>query len=113
MVLVDRAGNVGLQPTMSLGPLMPDGVNLAYGRWASWPPSPAMCGTLSDRPLGDAGIVAPPPIDVVGATVATFLIGELGLIDVPAVIVVITAVGLEPLGSSLGSTIAGWRASAG
>ena len=113
VVLVVVLGNVGLQQTMSLGPLRPDGRSWPTGRWAWWRPSRATSGRPAPPSASAApGIVALLAIDLVAATVATFLIGELGLVDLPAVLVVITGVGLQPLGFLVGSTVAGWRASA-
>ena len=58
------------------------------------------------------GIVALLVIDLLAAIAATVAVGELGLVNVPAVIVVITAVGLQPLGYLVGSAVAGSRAAA-
>ena len=79
-------GNVGLQQTMSLGPLMPDGAIVAYGAMGLVATVAGYLGAPGATVRSAApGIVALLVIDLVGATVATFLIGELGLVDLPAV----------------------------
>jgi hypothetical protein len=114
LVLIAVLGNVGLQQTMSLGPLRPDGVIVAYGAMGLVATVAGYLGAPGATIRAAApGVVALLAMDLVGAVVATFLIGELGLADLPAVMTVITGVGLQPLGFLVGSTIAGWRASAG
>ena len=112
-VLLLVLGNVGLQQTISLGPLRPDGVIVAYGAMGLVAAIGGWIGTSgATLRSGTPGIVALLVIDLVAAIAATFVIGELELVDVPAVLVVITGVGLQPVGFFVGSAVAGLRAAA-
>lgn len=99
LVLALVLGNAGLQQTLSLGPLVPEG---ALGAYLAAGVITVVAGYLA----GDVrGVVALLVVDVLGAIAATIAVGELEPVNVPAILVVITAVGLQPVGFLVGTMV--------
>lgn len=100
--------NTALQQTITLGPLAPERALVTYvaaGLVA------LACGAFSGRD-GRAAAVALGVLlvlDLSGSVAACIVIGELDLDDVPRVMIVLAALGLQPAGFIAGSLVSSRR----
>jgi hypothetical protein len=106
LALAIGAGNVGLQRSVAVSPLTLLEVPLALALATA---SAVLIGALAGRngvsplPLLGAVLVG----DLIGAAViAPLAVGELELVHAPVVFVAITALGLQPIATVLGSLVA-------
>jgi hypothetical protein len=105
VVLLVLLGNVGLQQAVSLGPLSSNQA-VGYLIVMLWAGVVAIAAGPR-RPAVVASVALILVLDFCAALGGVLLVGELGLKDFLSVMLVVTAVGLQPLGFVTGALIRG------
>lgn len=104
MILLAVLGNVGLQQAVSIGPLG-SGQAVGYVAAMVWAGAVAIAGAAPTRGGHLAGVAVILLLDGAAALGGVLLVGELGLGDFPRVLLVVTALGLQPMGFVAGLLI--------
>ena len=106
MILLVLLGNVGLQQAVSLGPLSSNQL-VGYLVVMLWAGAVAVAGTAPNRRHVGTSVAVMVLLDGVAGLFGVFLVGELGPGDFVSVLLVTTALGLQPLGFVAGALIKG------
>lgn len=104
VILLLVLGNVGLQQAVSRGPLSTDRA-VGFLLIVLWSGLVGLAAATPTRPAVGAGIAAMLLLDVAAALVGVLLVGELGPDDLARVFVVVSALGLQPLGFVVGALL--------